>query len=134
MKLFVFKSKDEFIGIQSDYVHRVIDDSKVTPVPFAPDTYTGLLYYRGELFDVINIRLLLGYPAEGTAEITRIIILKWLNKKLAVIPDEIIGMIWIDDNSEDKGEYYHENHKVSLIKPDDLWKKVSELSYGPCKI
>ncbi len=134
MKLFVFKSKDEFIGIESDYVYRIIDESKVTPVPLTPESYTGLLYHRGELFDVINMRLLLGYPADGSAETTRIIIIKWLNKKLAVIPDEIVGMIWIDDNSENKNEYYHEKRKICLIKPDDIWKKLSELSYGPHKI
>ncbi|MDP3285180.1 MAG: chemotaxis protein CheW [Desulfobacterales bacterium] len=133
MKLFVFKSKDEFIGIESDYVHRIIDDSKITPVPLTPESYTGLLYHRGELFDVINMRLP-GYPADGSAETTRIIILKWLDKKLAVIPDEIVGMIWIDDNSGNKNEYYHEERKIRLMKPDDIWKKLSELSYGPHKI
>ncbi|RPH49819.1 MAG: hypothetical protein EHM85_12560 [Desulfobacteraceae bacterium] len=134
MKLFVFKSKDEFIGIESDYVHRIIDDSKVTQVPLTPEPYTGLLYHRGELFDVINMQLLLGYQADGSAEPNRIIILKWLDKKLAVIPDEITGMIWIDDEAESKNEYYHENHKIRLIRPDYIWKKLSELSYGPHKI
>ncbi|MDP3285702.1 MAG: chemotaxis protein CheW, partial [Desulfobacterales bacterium] len=130
MKLFVFKSKDGFIGIESDYVHRIIDDSKITPIPLTPGSYTGLLYHRGELFDVINMRLL-GYPADGSAETTRIIILNWLDKKLAVIPDEIVGMIWIDDNSGNINEYYHEERKIRLMKPDDIWKKLSELSYGP---
>jgi len=134
MKLFVFKSKDDFIGIESDYVHRVIDDLKVTQVPLTPESYAGLLYHRGELFDVINMRLLLGYTADELAEPNRIIILKWLDKKLAVIPDEISGMIWIDDDFENKSEYYHENRKIRLIKPDYIWAKLSELSYGPCKI
>ena len=134
MKLFVFKSKDEFIGIESDYVHRIIDDLKITPVPHTPESYTGILYHRGELFDVINMRLLLGYPDDGSAEPNRIIILKWLDKKLAVIPDEISGMIWIDDDSSNGNEYYHENSKIRLITPDYIWKKVSELYYGPCKI
>ena len=134
MKLFVFKSGDELIGIESDFVHSVIDDSKVTPVPFTPEPYTGLLYYRGELFYVINMRLLLGNKAGKSLKANRIIITKWSNKKLAVIPDEIIGMIWIDENAENKSEYYHENNKISLIKPDDLWKKLSELSYVSCKI
>ena len=134
MKLFVFKLKDEFIGIESDYVYRIIDDLKVTPIPLTPESYTGLLYHRGELFDVIDMRLLLGYPADESAETTRIIIIKWLDKKLAVISDEIIGMIWIDDNSENKNEYYHEERKIHLMKPDYIWNKLSELSYGPNKI
>ena len=47
MKLFVFKSKDEFIGIESDYVHRIIDDSKVTPVPLTPECIYGAFISPG---------------------------------------------------------------------------------------
>jgi chemotaxis signal transduction protein len=134
MKLFVIKSKDDFIGIESDHVHRVIDDVRITPVPLTPEPYIGLLYHRGELFDVINMRLLLGYPPEALSNQNRIIILKWPDRKLAVIPDEIIGMIWIGDDSENREDYYHENRKIRLLKPDFIWKKLSELFYGPLKI
>jgi chemotaxis signal transduction protein len=136
MKLFVFKAKDKYIGIESEFVYRIIDDYKITPVCLTPKCYAGLIFYRGELFDVINIRLLLGYSGhseniyEESVENQRIIIVKWHNKKLAVIPDEIIGMIWIDGNSEGVNSYRHENKDINLIKPDYIWKKLLELSYG----
>lgn len=136
MKLFVFKAKDKFIGIESEYVYKIIDDYKMTPVCLTPKCYAGLLFYRGELFDVINIRLLLGYSGHSgytydeSDQNSRIIIIKWHNKKLAVIPDEIIGMIWIDDNSEGLNLYRHENRDINLITPNYIWKKLLELSYG----
>ncbi|MGB5157508.1 chemotaxis protein CheW [Desulfobacterium sp. N47] len=136
MKIFVFKAKDKYFGIESEYIYRIIDDYKITPVCLTPQCYAGLIFYRGELFDVINIRLLLGYSeySESTYnepdENQRIIIVKWHNKKLAVIPDEIIGIIWIDGNFEGFNSYHHENKDIYLITPDYIWKKLLELSYG----
>ena len=134
MKFFVFKARDEFLGIESQYIHRIIDDSKVTPVCLTPACYEGLLYYRGELFDVINIASFLGYPKKENIEIPRIIILKWVNKKMAIIPDDIIGMIWMEDDSENRTVCYYESQVVRLLNPDDIWKKLSGLSYGSNKI
>jgi chemotaxis signal transduction protein len=134
MKFFVFKVRDEFLGIESQYIHRIIDDSKVTPVCLTPECYEGLLYYRGEVFDVINLESFLGYTKEEHTEIPRIIILKWASKKMAMIPDDIIGMIWIEDDSENRTVLYYENNIVRLLNPDDIWKKLSGLSYGSNKI
>lgn len=139
MKLFVFKAKNKYIGIESEYVYRIIDDYKITPVCLTPKCYAGLIFYRGELFDVINIGLLLDYFEHSeniyniydeSAQNLRIIIIKWHNKKLAVIPDEIIGLIWIDGNSEGLNSYRHEDKDINLITPDYIWKKLLELSYG----
>ena len=134
MKFFVFKVRNELLGIESQYIHRIIDDSKATPVCLTPDYYEGLLYYRGELFDVINLASFFGHPKKENIEILRIIILKWANKKMAIIPDDIIGMIWIEDDSENRTTYHYEGHVVRLLNPDDIWKKLIGLSHGSNKI
>lgn len=134
MKFFVFRVRDEFLGIESQYIHRIIDDSKATPVCLTPDCYEGLLYYRGELFDVINLAPFFGYPKNEHIEIPRIIILKWANKKMAIIPDDIVGMIWMEDDSEDRTAFHYEGHVVRLLNPDDIWKKLTRLFDGPNKI
>jgi len=134
MKNFVFRVKNELLGIESQYIHRIIDDSKVTPVCLTPECYEGLLYYRGELFDVINLASFLGYPKKENIENQRIIIIKWGNKKMAIITDDIIGMIWMEDDSENQTVCHYENKVVRLLNPDDVWKKLIGLSYGSRKI
>jgi chemotaxis signal transduction protein len=134
MKFFVFKVRDEFLGIESKYIHRIIDDSKITPVCLTPECYEGLLYYRGDLFDVINLASFLGYPKKENTEIQRIIILKWVNKKMAIIPDEIIGMIWMEDDSEERKVFHYEGHSVRILNPDEIWKKITGFFYGSHKI
>jgi chemotaxis signal transduction protein len=134
MKLFVFKVINELFGIESRYIHRIVDDSKVTPVCLTPECHEGLLYYRGEVFDVINLASFFGYPKKELIENERIIILKWINKKLAIIPDDITGMIWMEDDSDDKSSFNYEGRPVKLLNPDDIWKKLTGLSYGYHKI
>lgn len=134
MKYFVFKVRDEFFGIESKYIHRVIDDSKVTPVCLTPECYEGLLYYRGDLFDVINLAPFLGYPKKEHAEIQRIIILKWVNKKMAIIPDDITGVIWTTEDSKDRTVFNYEDRPVRILNPDEMWKKLTGFFYGYHKI
>lgn len=158
MEWFAFKGGDEYLGIEAQYIHRVVDEVKVTPVPLVPDCHRGLMYYRGEVFDVIHIGSLLGqreavYPPASPEssrwragdENPRIILLKWSSKKLALAPDHIIGLVSVEDNKRGQTVYapspaerddggQKEKYVVRLIAPDHIWEKVSELSYGPHKV
>ena len=185
MEWFAFKAGDEYLGIEAQYIHRVVDEIKITPVPLLPPCHRGLMYYRGEVFDVIDIGGLLGKskaagppasqaspPAKQSEaararalragnENSRIILLKWSHKKLALAPDKIIGLIWVEDNKGKETVYTPRPHRLSppatappasrcealragggqegeytirLITPEHILKKVSELSYGPYKV
>jgi len=117
MELLVFKTADEYLGIEAQYVHHLVDDATITPVPLVPSCYIGLMYYRGELFDVIDMGKLLGNHKPVSRENIRIILLKWSNKKLALVPEKIIGLNWVEDE---------ENYSVRIISPDEIWKLLLE--------
>ena len=161
MELFAFKTAEEYLGIEAQFIHRVVDDVQITPVPLVPSCHMGLIYYRGEVFDVIHVGSLLGQKEAVYNENSRIIFLKWSHKKLALVPDHIIGFIWIKDTKGEKTFYtprpprlspteqddppatarheragggQKEKYTVRLITPDYIWKKVSGLSYGPYKV
>ncbi|MBW1691054.1 MAG: chemotaxis protein CheW [Deltaproteobacteria bacterium] len=187
MEWFAFKAADKYLGIEAQYIHRVVDEVKVTPVPLVPHCHMGVMYYRGEVFDVIHIGSLLGQrealypptspePASGGRwraglENSRIILMKWPSKKLALLPDKIIGLIWVEDNKREQTVYAPRSPRMSaidagqarpprkparlpsrarrpgrercgreeectvrLITPEHIWKKVSELHYGPHKV
>jgi hypothetical protein len=98
----------------------------------------GLIYYRGDLFDVIDIGSLLG-KKKGTRwdrgkEISRVILLKWLDKKLALIPDRIIGLIWSADNKGKHAANAEGEYAARLITPDEIWRRLTGLPYGPHKV
>lgn len=134
MEWVAFKAGDEYLGIEVQYIHRVVDEVKVTPVPFVPCCHMGLMYYRGEVFDVIHVGSLLGQSERVYNGNPRIILLKWSHKKLALVPDLMVGLIWIDDSKREQTPHAQGEHIVRRITPDEIWSKVSELPYGPHKV
>lgn len=134
MELFIFKSAGEYLGIEADYVYRVVEEIKITPVPMAPPYYLGLIYYRGELFEVIDLVGLLGTGKVTSAEKPRIILLRWTDKRLAVIPDDISGLLWIEDKKVRDRVFTEDHHSVRLLSPEQIWKTLLKLPYGPEEI
>ena len=60
MEYLVFKRSGLLIGIEIEHIRQVVEDVTVAPVPLTPPGYVGLIYYRGELFDVADLGVLLG--------------------------------------------------------------------------
>jgi len=131
MEYFTFKADDRYWGIDAQFVHRVIERMPIARVPFVPACYLGLIYYRGELFDVVDaVNLLSGTTRSVNRKDARIVLLKWNQQKLALIPDEIIGLVWFDNIKGDGTVYSHKNLTVQIITPAAMWDLLSELSYG----
>ena len=134
MELFTFKAAVEIFGIQAQDIYRVLDDARITPVPLLPPCHMGLIYYRGELFDVIHLGDLVGRGKMHCKEEGWIILIKWSDKKLALVADEVIGVLRVEDHGS-KGPFYTwGNYTIRPLTPDYLWNKLCELSYGPQKI
>jgi chemotaxis signal transduction protein len=134
MELFTFQARDQILGIDAQYVYRVVDDISIAPAPLSPACHLGLLYYRGELFDVIDIASLLGQGKADVAGNFRIILVRWSGKKFALVPDRIIGLLCIEDKEKGQTVCAKENHVVRPITPDQIWNELLKLRYGPKKI
>jgi len=131
MECFIFKAAEKCLGIEIEYIYRIADDIQVTPVPLAPPCYRGVIYFRGDLFDVVDVGSLMGGERSLLNGNPYIILLKWGQRKLGLISDKIIGITWIEDNNGSRTVFTEEGRTVELITPDEIWKNVSELTYGP---
>ena len=149
MELFTFKASDRYLGIETQYIYQIVTEIAITPVPLTPHCHTGLIYYRGELFDVIDIGSLLKkkntlstlvlseHSKQPTnQEKSRIILLKWNQKKFALVPDKIIGLIWVDNNKSDSEHtvFTEQGYTVQIIAPDEIRELLLKLNYGFRKI
>ncbi len=138
MECITFKAADRYFAIEARHAHRVLDDVRVTPMPLLPPCHLGLLYYRGELFDVIDIGTLFGRERgdevnAGTKNYL-VMLLKWSQRKLALIADEIVGLTWVGDSKGEEGALSQEDGKFELITPEHIWEMLSRLSYGYHKV
>ena len=134
MELFVIRTADRYLGLKPSCIYRVVEDLKITPVPLSRSCHIGLTYYRGELFDVIDGDLLFSEKEEGGSASGRLILLKWKGRKMGLVFDEIIGLVWLKNEDDGKEEYVLKDYSARLIEPETLWEKVTSFSDGPYKV
>ena len=124
MKWFTFEAAGEYLAIEARHIYRVIDEVKPTPVPLVPSCHMGMIYCRGELFDVIEVGALLGQRRTTSKKNSLIILLRWSHKRLALVPDKITGLIWIEDTREKQTVYTQGEYTFRLLTPDEIYEKL----------
>jgi chemotaxis signal transduction protein len=134
MEIVAFSIDGRLYGIDAQHVNRVIEKVNIFSAPFMPECHRGLLFYRGELYDVIDAGILFNQKTSVMDSHSRIILMKWNRNKLAIIPDVVLGLVQIDDPAIDPGASTAHGQTIDLITPDSLWTRLLELSYGPGKI
>ncbi len=135
MEYLVFRRSGLLLGVAIEFIRQVVGDLKIAPVPLTPPGYAGMLYYRGELFDVADLGLILQKkPAVKAKEIpkgTRIILIKWNAKGIALAADEITGLTSVKEDSSEAGGFLLDGMPVTIITPERVWQLLSDLPYGP---
>ena len=135
MEWFEFVIENKRFHMETRYIFQVLHEATVAPVPFVPDCYLGLTYYRGELYDVIQMSSLMGEKKRTTKGMKRtLVLLKWDDKKLALAPDKVIGLVHVDMHDEDKNLMTREIEELNRITPELIISKLLEKQYGPVKI
>jgi len=89
-----------------------------------------VFYYRGDLFDVIDAGQLLGNEARISNEPPYVILLKWDQKSLGLIPERIVGMTWVEEENSHGMIFTKEGLAIHMMIPENIWKRLSELPYG----
>jgi len=130
MDCFVFEAAGKHLGIEARYIYRIADEARVVPVPLLPSCHVGVFYYRGDLFDVIDAGQLLGNEARISNEPPYVILLKWDQKSLGLIPERIVGMTWVEEENSHGMIFTKEGLAIHMMIPENIWKRLSELPYG----
>jgi chemotaxis signal transduction protein len=134
MDCFIFEAAGKHLGIDAHYIYRIVDDVEPAPIPLLPACHAGIIYDRGDLFDVIDVGRLLDKESSSSPEKSLyIILLKWNQRKLGLIPKRIIGIKWIQDTADTNTSQTvltTEGRAIQLITPEEIWKMLSDLLYG----
>jgi len=133
MDCFIFEAAGKYLGIEAQYIYRIVDDVNPARVPLLPSCHAGIIYDRGDLFDVIDVgRLLENDSAPSPDKTTYVILLKWNQRKLGLIPERIVGIKWIQDTADKKSRtvFTSEGCTIQMISPEEIWKMLLDLPYG----
>jgi purine-binding chemotaxis protein CheW len=71
-----FKLGEELFAIDVSQVREVLEKSRITRVPTAPEYMRGLANVRGKAIPVVDLRLRFGLPPAGDSVHTRIIVME----------------------------------------------------------
>jgi purine-binding chemotaxis protein CheW len=93
MEMLCFRINDQRFAISVSSVEKVIMAQAITLVPDSPAILKGIIDYHGEIIAVINLRFRLGIPDQPVRMNDRYIITTMPGRHLALIVDEIEGVI-----------------------------------------
>jgi purine-binding chemotaxis protein CheW len=105
VSLVFLRAGGRWFALPAETVAEVATKGPVTRVPGTTRTLMGLTLVRGRLVPVISLPELVGFASAGEAAATlpRLVIVRAEDTELAIVADEIKGVIEHDRGSEERG-------------------------------
>ncbi|PKP05565.1 MAG: hypothetical protein CVU10_09405 [Bacteroidetes bacterium HGW-Bacteroidetes-5] len=79
-------------AIDSSFATEVHFLKEITPIPGAPHFVSGVVFHRGKIVSVINLRSLFKMRERGLTDLNKFIILSYKEIYFGIIADSIIGI------------------------------------------
>ena len=95
-KYLLFVSDSLLFGVPAEYVVEIITNHIITKIPLVPSYIEGIINLRGQIIPIVDIRLLLGHPAQ---EDSCIIILNIDGVMVGILVDTVQKMVDVDRKS-----------------------------------
>ena len=86
-------------GLRSDHVLHIEMIDHVTPVPNAPPFVEGVVFSRGQVVPVVNLRLRFGFERAPFDVRTRLLVVQDGNRRLGLIADDAREFTTIADSA-----------------------------------
>ena len=122
-KVVVFNLDDKNFALYLNVVLRVLPSLEITPLPGSPKVVLGIINIEGEIIPVFNIRLRFQIPFKEMDLDDKIIIVKTINRKAALLVDDVkeVTEIKAEDLTMSKGILPGQNFIEGVMKlRDDL--------------
>ena len=87
----VFKLQNEQFGISLSDCQRVLNNQKISPVPFTASYIKGILHYHGHLIATIDLLKLLGYSSTNISPDQSVIVVKDRRAIFCLLVDQVVG-------------------------------------------
>ena len=122
-KVVIFNLDDKNFALYLNIVLRVLPSLEIPPLPGSPKVVLGIINIEGEIIPIFNTRLRFQIPFKEIDLDDKIIIVKTINRKVALLVDDVKGIIDItqEDLIKSKGILPGQNYIEGIMKlGDDL--------------
>lgn len=93
-----FTLSDERYAFETKHVSKVYPLCEITPLPCTPAFVYGIVYVKGEIISVIDIRKFFDLPERGLSNSNKIMILHSDDMEFGILADSITGVYSISLN------------------------------------
>lgn len=85
------------LGIEVQHVQEVIRYQKMTRVPLAPATISGLINLRGQIVTAVDLRCRLGLPLRENGNLPMNVVVRDGDTNVSLLVDRIGDVLQVDD-------------------------------------
>ena len=101
MQMITFTLADEEYGVDIRRVKEVIRIRQITHMPRAPGFLKGLINLRGDVIPIIDLRERFGLQAQGSTEMTRVIVTEIDQRSVGMVVDAVSHVVRVDPSEID---------------------------------
>ena len=124
-----FQIHDRLFGVDILDVKEVNPETHFTPIFHAPREVRGNVNIRGQIYLVLDLRLILGFEAKETDEKSRVVLFKSeVGEPFGVLVDRIGDVVTVEENQIEN------RRKTDQGPPEQTDRRALDLSDGICKL
>jgi purine-binding chemotaxis protein CheW len=94
-----FELADTNYAIPTDAVQQMEMVEHITPVPNAPPFVDGVVFARGQVVPVVNLRARFGFPRIACDSKTRLVVVAWQGRTVGLLVDSAREFIVLDNEA-----------------------------------
>ena len=91
LELVEFRLATETYGLKSKYVREIYPLKEFTSLPGVPPFVLGIVYMRGQILSVLDLKKFFDLPEKGLGQLNKLIILHSQQMEFGVLADDIVG-------------------------------------------
>jgi purine-binding chemotaxis protein CheW len=97
-ELLTLVARDEY-AVPVERVREIVRMRPITPMPRVPRCVAGLVALRGEMVQIVDLRLRLGLTAASPSRRTRIVVLHGQEGVAGLLVDEVRGVLRVPEDA-----------------------------------
>jgi len=135
---------EEYFGIDSDDSNQILRVPVITSIPLTNKCLNGIVVLNGKIVPVLDLKKVLDIGSvDITNEDSRIITLNFDGEEVAILVDEVVDALNMDENNYDEnvsednfivGFYKQKDDLIQIIEPKNIIKDDMIESFQPIEV
>lgn len=92
VEVVTFLLADETYGIEARWVDEIFALRELTPLPWNPPFFAGLVNLRGKVLPVVDIKKLFDLPEKGLTDLNKVLVLHHGDLELGILADQVLEL------------------------------------------